>query len=74
VDVALGSVGKHTVRYVVQKVEEFNPALPDFQIQRQSARVQARWELPLPLCTPLYDSERQGTGETDARGADKSFK
>jgi transglutaminase-like putative cysteine protease len=54
IDIALHNLGKHTNNYVVGKIEEFNPALLDYQIQRQSAAVHYHWERPPPQVTPLY--------------------
>jgi hypothetical protein len=54
VDIALHNLGSHTMNYVIEKIEEFNPALPDYQVQRQTTAVHYHWERPLPVVTPLY--------------------
>jgi len=33
VDIALNNIGAHTINYVVLKVEEFNPAISDYQVR-----------------------------------------
>jgi transglutaminase-like putative cysteine protease len=54
IDIALNNLGRHSINYVILKIEEFNPALSDFQIQIQhSSTVHYRWELPDPIITPL---------------------
>jgi hypothetical protein len=55
IDIALGNLGKHTRNYVILKVEEFNPALPDYNIQtKHTTTVHCQWDRPKPLFTPLY--------------------
>jgi hypothetical protein len=55
VDIPLNNLGHHTVNYVIRKIEEFNPALSDYQIQTsQSGTVHYHWELPTPDVTPIY--------------------
>lgn len=55
VDAALNNLGNHTVNYVVLKIEEFNPALPDFQIQTKHTNiVHYQWDRPSPKFTPIY--------------------
>ncbi len=55
IDIALHNIGHHTMNYIVLKIEEFNPALPDYQIQtKHSTTVHHQWELPTPLFTPIY--------------------
>jgi len=50
IDIALNNLGNHTLNYVVLKIEEFNPALPDYQIQTiHPSKVHYKWELPDPL-------------------------
>jgi hypothetical protein len=39
--------------YVIEKIEEFNPDLPDYQV-RQTPAVNYHWERPSPEVTPLY--------------------
>ena len=54
VDVALNNLG-HNVNYVILKIEEFNPALPDYQIQtKHSSKVRYEWLRPKPIITPIY--------------------
>ena len=54
VDIALHNIGNHTIHYVIAKIEEFNPALSDYQILKPSASVHYQWERPIPLVTPIY--------------------
>jgi hypothetical protein len=54
IDIAVRNIGNHTINYVISKIEEFNPSLPDYQILRQNATVHYHWERPLPNITPLY--------------------
>ena len=54
IDIALHNIGNHTINYVILKIEEFNPALPDYNIIKPSASVQYNWERPVPLITPIY--------------------
>jgi len=53
IDVALHNLGKHTINYVIGKIEEFIPLLLDYQILKQTSAVHYRWERPLPRLTPL---------------------
>jgi len=53
VDIALHNIGNYTMSYVIEKIEEFNPALPDYQV-RQTPAVHYHWERPPPEVTPLY--------------------
>ena len=54
IDVALNNIG-HSINYVILKIEEFNPALPDYQIQtKHSTTVHYDWQRPKPLITPIY--------------------
>ena len=53
VDIALHTIGSHTMDYVIDKIEEFNPALPDYQVRETSA-VHYHWERPPPEITALY--------------------
>ena len=44
IDLALANIGAHTKNYVVKKVEEFNPTLPDYQVQaKHSSTVSHQW-------------------------------
>jgi hypothetical protein len=54
IDIALRNIGNHTIHYVIAKIEEFNPALSDYQIIKPLASVHYQWELPIPLITPIY--------------------
>jgi len=54
VDIALHNIGDHTIHYVIAKIEEFNPALSDYQILKPSASIHYQWERPIPLITPIY--------------------
>ncbi|MFX0150921.1 MAG: transglutaminase-like domain-containing protein [Candidatus Hodarchaeota archaeon] len=55
VDLALNNLGNHTVNYVTLKIEEFNPALPDFHIQtKHVSKVHYQWDQPTPIVTPIY--------------------
>ena len=54
VDIALHNIGNHTIHYVIAKIEEFNPALSDYQILKPSASVHYQWERSIPLITPIY--------------------
>jgi len=54
IDVALRNLGKHTINYVIGKIEEFTPLLLDYQILKQTSAVHYHWERPLPQLTPLY--------------------
>jgi len=52
VDIALHNIGSHTMKYVIDKIEEFNPALPDYQV-RPTPAVHYHWERPPPAVTPI---------------------
>jgi hypothetical protein len=54
VDIALRNLGKHTMNYVIGKIEEFNPLLLDYQILKQTSAVHYHWERPDPQITPLF--------------------
>ena len=52
VDLALGNIGQHTSHYIISKVEEFNPDLPDYRVQtKQTGVVHYEWIRPDPLVT-----------------------
>lgn len=53
VDIALRNIGNYTRYYVIRKLEEFNPSLPDYQLLKQTSTLQYHWELPPPRVTPL---------------------
>ncbi|MCU0850117.1 MAG: transglutaminase-like domain-containing protein [Candidatus Thermoplasmatota archaeon] len=57
IDIALRNIGNHSINYVIGKIEEFNPALADYQILRQNLAVHTHWERPAPLVTPLFKKE-----------------
>jgi hypothetical protein len=55
VDLALNNIGNHTVNYIIQKIEEFNPELPDFQVSAKHSRtVHYHWNRPSPTAIPLH--------------------
>lgn len=55
-DIALNNIGSHTKDYIILKIEEFNPALPDYQIQtKHSTIVHHEWQRPKPTITPIYN-------------------
>ena len=55
IDVALNNVGNHTVNYITLKIEEFNPELPDYQIEtKHSSVVHYQWERTGPSVIPIY--------------------
>ena len=55
IDIALNNLGKHTINYVILKIEEFNSALPDYEIKTQrSNMVNYKWERPDIIVTPIY--------------------
>ena len=55
IDIALNNFGKHWINYLILKIEEFNPALPDYEIKtRRSNIVSYKWERPEPVVTPIY--------------------
>jgi len=58
IDLALHNIGKHTINYIIGKIEEFNPSLLDYQVKSKSASVHYRWERPLPSITPIYENNR----------------
>jgi len=54
IDIALHNIGNHTINYVIVKIEEFNPSLPDYKIIKPSASIQYNWERPIPSIAPIY--------------------
>jgi hypothetical protein len=55
VDIAMNAIGNHTINYVILKVEEFNPALSDFQIQtKHRSKVHHQLSRPEPKITPIH--------------------
>lgn len=55
IDLALNNIGNYTVNYIIQKIEEFNPELPDYQVNAKHSRtVHYQWEKPSPSVKPLY--------------------
>jgi len=54
IDIALRNIGRHTINYVIRKIEEFTPSLLDYQILRQAPGIHIHWEQPSPMITPLY--------------------
>lgn len=54
IDIALNNIGNHSINYVILKIEEFNPDLPNYQIQTQhSSIIHYKWEFPDPLITAI---------------------
>ncbi len=54
VDMALNNIGAHTVNYVVLKIEEFNPAISDYQVRiNHTSRVHYNWEIGEPEIEPI---------------------
>ncbi len=54
IDIALRTIGSHTMYYIIRKIEEFNPALLDFQLMQPTPALQYHWELPAPQVTALF--------------------
>lgn len=54
IDLALRTIGSHTINYIIRKIEEFNPALLDYQIMQPTQSLQCHWELPSPQVTALF--------------------
>lgn len=55
IDVALNNIGNHNIHYIILKIEEFNPALSNYQIQtKHSTTVHYEWQRPKPVITPIY--------------------
>ncbi|MFX0119154.1 MAG: transglutaminase-like domain-containing protein [Promethearchaeota archaeon] len=55
VDVALNNLGNHSINYVIQKIEEFNPTLSDYQIQtKHPTTVHYEWHKPELIVSPVY--------------------
>ncbi|MHA2109666.1 MAG: transglutaminase-like domain-containing protein [Candidatus Hodarchaeales archaeon] len=49
IDLAMNNIGQHDQNYVIQKIEEFNPSLPDFQLRiKHSRSVTHEWNKPHP--------------------------
>ncbi|MCK4848183.1 MAG: transglutaminase domain-containing protein [Candidatus Heimdallarchaeota archaeon] len=58
IDLAMNNIGLHSQNYVIWKIEEFNPALPDYQISvKHSHAVHHQWFKEKPLITPILRSE-----------------
>ncbi len=54
VDMALNNIGAHTVNYVVLKIEEFNPAISDYQVKiNHTSKVHYHWEIEEPEIAPI---------------------
>jgi hypothetical protein len=50
VDIALHNIGYHTINYIVLKVEEFNPAISDYQVRiNHRSKVHSHWEIGEPM-------------------------
>jgi hypothetical protein len=55
IDVTLNNLGNHNLNYVILKIEEFNPSLPDYEISTvRSVSMHYHWERPDPIFTPIY--------------------
>jgi len=55
IDIPLNNLGNHFINYIILKIEEFNPALPDYQIYtKQSTTVHYKWERPTPFFSPIF--------------------
>ena len=62
VDMALNNIGSHTANYVVLKVEEFNPAISDYQANiRHGSKVHSRWEIDDIKVSEMKDGGEEGT-------------
>lgn len=57
IDIALHTIGLHNISYVIDKIEEFNPSLYDYQVKHPSGALHYHWEQPLPDITPLYSTD-----------------
>jgi len=54
IDIALNNIGNHSINYVILKIEEFNPDLPDYHIETgRSSAIHYQWERPTPFITPI---------------------
>ncbi len=54
VDLALNNIGFHKENYVILKIEEFNPSLPDYQVRtRHTSHVQHEWIRLPPQVTSI---------------------
>ena len=57
IDLAMNNIGTHSKNYVIWKIEEFNPALPDYQIRiKHSNAVHHQWFKDKPVITPVLRS------------------
>ncbi|MGF3553983.1 MAG: transglutaminase-like domain-containing protein [Thermoplasmatota archaeon] len=55
IDIALNNFGNHRINYIILKIEEFNPALSDYEIKtKQTNLVHYNWEQPDAIITPIY--------------------
>ena len=52
-DVAMNNIGIHSVNYVILKIEEFNPALPDYQVRANFNALKYQLERPEPTITQI---------------------
>ena len=56
IDLATNNIGSHKLNYVIRKIEEFNPALSDFQVNvKHSSTVHHEWIRESPKVTPVID-------------------
>ncbi len=54
VDLAMNNIGSHTINYVILKIEEFNPSLPDYQVNlKHTSIVHHEWIRPPPKVMPF---------------------
>ena len=54
IDLALNNIGVHSQNYIIWKIEEFDPALPDYQIRiKHSNAVHHQWFKDKPVITPI---------------------
>ncbi len=57
IDIPLRNLGGHYLNYIILKIEEFNPALPDYYVHAtQSNKVHYHWEQPLPNITKIIQN------------------
>lgn len=54
VDLARNIIGRHSIEYVILKIEEFSSAISDYQASAQhNSDVKFHWNHPDPVATPL---------------------
>ena len=58
IDLAMNNIGTYSQNYVIWKIEEFNPALSDYQIRiKHSNAVHHEWFRNDPVITPILMSD-----------------